>query len=119
MTFETDLFDALKALVGNRVYPSGELPAKPGRPYIVYTQIGGPSATYLEKVVPNLKGARLQLNVWGNTNAEVKALALQADAALTTASAFDAKPLGAYTSLFEEQTKLNGTRQDFHIWSAR
>lgn len=118
MSMESDLFDAIKGLVSNRMYPD-IAPADVAKPYIVYQQISGPSPIYVEKVVPNLKGARIQVNVWAETRLQANTLALQIESAITTATAFDGKPVGAFTALYEEDTGLRGTRQDFYIWSAR
>ncbi|QCT61233.1 DUF3168 domain-containing protein [Staphylococcus aureus] len=52
MSLESDIFDTLKGLVSNRVYPD-VAPANAAKPYIVYQQISGPSPTYVEKTVPN------------------------------------------------------------------
>jgi len=117
MTIEADIFTTLKT-VAARVYPD-EVPANLVLPYVVYTQVGGPSPTYVEKTVPNLKGARVQVNVWASTRAEAALLALQIEAAMVQAAAFDAKPLGAYTATIDPETKYRGTRQDFSIWSPR
>lgn len=118
MSLESDIFDTIKGLVSNRVYPDFA-PATAAKPYIVYQQISGPSPTYVEKLVPNLKGARIQVNVWAETRAQANTLALQVESAITTATVFDGKPVGAFTALYEEDTELRGTRQDFYIWSAR
>lgn len=117
MTVEADLFTVLKT-VADRVYPD-EAEAGAELPYIVYLQVGGPAPTYVEKTVPDLKGARVQVNVWAATRAEASLLGLQIEAAMVQAAAFEAKPVGAYTATIDPETKYRGTRQDFSIWSPR
>lgn len=117
MTVETDITAALTP-VSPRVYPD-EAPDNSPLPYIVYSQVGGPSPTYVERAVPNLKGARFQVNVWAKTRIEAAALGLQVEAAMVHATAFDAKPVGAYTATSDPATKYRGTRQDFSVWSSR
>lgn len=117
MTVEADLFTVLKT-VATRVYPD-EAPAVVALPYLVYLQVGGPAPNYVEKTVPNLKGARVQVNVWAATRAEATALGLQIEAAMVQAAAFEAKPIGAHTATIDPETKYRGTRQDFSIWSPR
>lgn len=118
MSMESDLFDALKGLVASRVYPD-QAPESVQSPYIVFTQVGGPSPAYVENLVPNIRGARMQISVWGTERIAVNALALQIEALLIAATNFQARPVGAFTASMDPDTELRGTRQDFYIWSAR
>jgi hypothetical protein len=117
MTVEADILAALQT-VAARVYPD-EAEAGCDLPYIVYTQVGGPSPTYVERTVPNLKGARIQVNAWARTRVEAASLGLQIEVAMVQSTAFDAKPIGAHTATLDPETKYRGTRQDFSVWSAR
>lgn len=118
MSVESDIVAALTSLVAGRVYPDLAPPA-PQLPYIVYQQVGGEAPTFLERAVPSAKNGRFQVNVWAATRLQASALAVQAEAALTTATAFQCKPLGAFVAAFDDDTQLRGTTQDFSIWSAR
>lgn len=118
MSMESDLFDALKGLVDSRVYPD-EAPEGAQAPYIVYTQAGGPSPAYVEDIVPNIRGARMQISVWSENRIEASSLALQIEALLIAAPNFQARPVGALTATKDRETNLRGARQDFYIWSAR
>lgn len=120
MSLESDLFNTLKTLVSNRVYPD-VAPPLVTKPYITYQQVGGDAPTFLEAAVPSKRNARMQINAWSLTRAEVNSLALQIEVALeaATTSVFQAKPLGAFVADQEEDTKLFGTRQDFSIWANR
>lgn len=119
MTVETDIFTAIKAVVSNRVYQDLNDAATVVVPYIVYQQIGGESVSFLERANPSKKNGRYQISCWATTRAAAQALALQVESAMVTASTFDAKPIGAPTSVYDEDTKLRGSRQDFSVWSNR
>lgn len=118
MTVESDILAALTDLVNGRVFPDiAQAGAAP--PYITYQQIGGQAPTFLERSLPSKKNGRFQVNVWAQTRKEAAALAPQVELALVQAKAFQASPIGAYSSVYENDTKLYGTRQDFSIWSDR
>lgn len=114
MSLESDLFDALKGLVSNRVY-SDVAPAGVARPFIVYQQAGGEAINFLEAGAPVKRNARMQVSCWATTRLAAAALARAAEDALA-ASAMKAFSLGALTAIHEEDTGLFGTRQDFSIW---
>lgn len=118
MTVETDILSALQSLAGGRVYPD-EAPANTAAPYIVYIQVGGPSPAYVERNLPDIKGARFQLSVWSERREEASALSLLVESALVQSTDFDAKPVGAGVAAIDPVTKLRGMRQDFSIWSPR
>lgn len=118
MTVESAIFDALTGLVSGRAYPD-VAPAGVSRPYIVYQQIGGESAQYLDSTLPTKKNGRFQIAVWGDSRTSVAALALSVEQAIATSAAFQAEPIGAPVGDFEPDTRLYGSRQDFSIWSAR
>ena len=118
MSLESTLFNTLKTLVSNRVYPD-VAPLGVTKPYMTYQQVGGDAPTFLEATVPSKRNARMQVNVWSLTRAEANSLAIQVEAALVAATGIQAKPLGAFVADQEEETKLFGTRQDFSIWADR
>jgi hypothetical protein len=115
MTVEAQIFAALSALVNARVYPDIGLEGGE-KPYITYQQVGGDAINYTEIAIPDKKNARMQVNVWALTRLEASALADQVEDALRGLSDAETLVLGARVALYEEDTKLRGTRQDFSIW---
>lgn len=119
MTIEKDIFDALKTLVSNRVYPDVNDAPTVTTPYIVYQEIGGEDPVFLEQAEPSKENGRFQVVYWATTRAVSKALAKQGETAMTMSTTFQAKPIGGKTSVIDDDTKLRGTRQDFTVWSDR
>lgn len=118
MTVESDIFDQLKGLVGNRVFPDFA-PVSTQRPYITYVQIGGEAVSFIENALPSKKNGMYQVNVWAQTRADSAQVALQVEAALVVASVFQARPMSAVISDYDPDIPVYGTRQDFSIWSDR
>lgn len=115
MTVESNLFDCLKGLVSNRVYPD-VAPFGVEKPYITYQQVGGDVVTFIDSTMPSKRNGRFQLNVWATTRLAAAALARQVESALVTSSALRATPMGAAVSSYEPDTLLYGSRQFFSIW---
>ena len=113
MSLESSIFDALKTLTSNRVYPD-VAPAAVDKPYISYQQVGGGAVNFMESTAVGTRNARMQINCWATTRLAANALARSAEDALVTT--LKATVLGALTSIYEEDTQLFGTRQDFGIW---
>ncbi|KIF80778.1 DUF3168 domain-containing protein [Noviherbaspirillum autotrophicum] len=118
MTVEADIFNLLKGLVSNHVYPD-TAPAGTPRPYITFQQVGGIPLSFMEGAVPSKKNGRFQVNVWADGRTAASALALQAESAFITATTIQAVPLGGPIALHEDELKLYGTQQDFSVWSDR
>lgn len=118
MTVESDIFDLLKGLVSNRVYPDAA-PVSTTRPYITYHQIGGMPISYVENTVPDHKHGMFQVNVWTDTRASASSLALQIEAAFIGSSAFQARADSGIRAEHEPDMNLYGASQDFSIWSVR
>lgn len=118
MTVEASIFQALRALADGRCYPD-MAPAGVARPYIVYQQIGGQAPTFIERAQPSKKNGRFSVNVWADTRMNAAAMNLQIEAAMVAATAFDAKPLGAPSSVRDVETGYFGAMQDFSVWSDR
>lgn len=116
MSIDTLIFDAIKGLISNRVYPD-VAPELATRPYITYQQVGGDAVNFLESTIPSKANARVQVTVWGDTRAQVAALAKQVEDAIRTTIALQATVLGAPVAIYEPDTKLRGTRQDFSVWN--
>ncbi|WP_321866761.1 DUF3168 domain-containing protein [Paraburkholderia tropica] len=104
---------ALAALAGGRVYPD-VAPSKPVKPYIVYQSAGGVDETTFDGA-DTLQNSRMQVAVWSTTRDEAATIIQQVRAALTAAPVLGT-PIGAPVSVFEDDTKLYGSRQDFSIW---
>jgi hypothetical protein len=115
MSLESSIFDALKGLVTNRVYPD-QAPQKVDLPYIVYQQVGGGGVNFMDTATPSKKNARIQISVWGSTRAQVAPLARSAEDALRAAAGLQVVVLAAPVALTDDQTKYRGTQQDFSIW---
>ena len=118
MTVEADIYNTIKALVGNRVFPD-VAPTSTAKPYITYSQVGGEALSYLERAVPDKQHGRFQVNVWADTRASASAVMLQVESALVTATAFQASAVSAPSSDYEHDMATYGSMQDFSIWSTR
>jgi hypothetical protein len=118
VTIEADLFNTLKGLVGNRMYPD-VAPLGATLPYIVYQQIGGTPLQFVERALPSMKNGRFQVAVWSLTRSEAAAIGVQIENAMFLATAFQAEAIGAQTATYDEETLYRGSRQDFGIWSDR
>jgi hypothetical protein len=112
-TAESVTVGAIKTLAGGRVYPD-VAPGSPVKPYIVYQSVGGVDETTFDGV-DTLQNSRMQVAVWSTTRAEAATIIQQVRAALT-AEPVRGVPIGAPVSVYEDDTKLYGSRQDFSIW---
>ena len=119
MTVEADLIARLDSLFGGRVY-ANNAPEGVQAPYATYQQAGGVPVAFLERQsMPSKKNGRFQINTWAETKAEVAALALQVEAAVVLATAFQAEALGGPIDVDGSLVDLFGQQQDFSIWSTR
>lgn len=113
MTVEADIFNALKGLVSNRVYPD-TAPMGAALPYIVYQQIGGDPLNFLAGV-PDKRNGRFQFEVWAASRSAASTLIRQVEDTLR-APPLVADTLGGALSSWEQETNLYGSMQDFSIW---
>jgi hypothetical protein len=113
VSVETEIFNALKALVNNRVFPD-VAPENTVRPYITYQQVGGQGVNFVDPTAPSKKNARIQINVWADKRSDAAILSRQVEDTLRNVS--QATVLGAPVAIYEPETKLRGTRQDFSFW---
>lgn len=118
MSVESNIFDALKTLVGNRVYPD-YAPFETQRPFITYSQFGGQPLTFLEKALPSKKNGLFQIHVWADTRATASQLGESIEAALIQAAAFEAEPVSGMRSIYDHELPIYGASQDFSIWFNR
>lgn len=119
MTVEADIFLALKDLVptnvdGRRGVWRDIAPTGVMRPYITFQQVGGVAVNLLESAVADKKNGRFQINAWADGRDEVASLSRQIEDTLV--ASLRATVIGAPVAVYEEETKLYGTRQDFSIW---
>lgn len=117
MTMETDL-RALILPICSRVF-NGPAPISTARPYVTFQQVGGEVVTFVGREVPSKRNAEVQINVWSNTTAEASSLALQIEAAMIGATAFQAMPLSAFSADYDPDVPIYGAMQDFSIWADR
>ena len=115
MSMDSLIFDALKGLVASRVYPD-VAPEKAGKPYITYQQVGGVAVNFVDPTIPGKKNGRYQISIWGKTRLEVAALASSVENTLRVVTALQTHIMSAPVSMYELETKLYGTRQDFSFW---
>jgi len=112
MTVESEIFDAVKGLVSNRVFPD-VAPLDTVRPYITYQQVGGVAINFVDAGVPDKRRSRFQVNVWGDSRTEVSLLAGQVEDALRVIAALQTTVESSPIASFESDTKLRGSVQDF------
>lgn len=117
MSLEADVLAILKAACP-RVFPD-VAPVSTTLPFVTYQQVGGEALTYLERATPSKQNALVQVNVYAKTRPEANSLARQIEAAFTVATTVQATPAGALVALYDEDTEIRGTRQDFSIWADR
>lgn len=114
MSLESAIVGALTSLVQGRVYPDIAPQGVTALPRITYQQVGGDADNFLEGAPgPNKHHARMQVNVWAATRLAASALAHQVEDALRATTALQVTVLGALVSIYEPETNLYGTRQDF------
>ena len=110
---EAITYGALKGLAGGQVYPD-QAPANTAAPYIVYQSVGGVDETDFDGF-SELQNSRMQIAIWAASRAEAVATMQQILHALTAAPVLG-KPIGAPVSVYEDDTKLYGSRLDVSIW---
>lgn len=118
MIVETAIAPVLEALAPGAVFPD-VAPELAPLPRIVYQQVGGQATSYQEDTPPDRENARLQIACWATTRIAASTLAQQVEDAMRQAATLQARPIGARSSVFEEDTGLYGSRQDYSVWYAR
>lgn len=116
MSMESLIFDTLRTLVADRVYPDIAPAGVTALPRITYQQVGGRAFNYIEPAPVGKKNARVQVNAWGATRLQAAALSRQIEDALKSAPALYTTVLAAPVASYEPDTKLYGTRQDFSFF---
>jgi hypothetical protein len=122
VTIEQVIFDAIKSVFGNRVYPDVG-PEGGSVPYATFQQVGGQTLSFLEGgAAPSKRNVRMQVNVWAATRSAAAALAVQVEDALRLSTLCQAEPLGEPIARYEDEgleVPLYGTTQDFSLWFDR
>lgn len=116
MTVEASIFLALKDLVGSRVYRDISPANVTTLPRATFQQVGGEAVNFVDPTVPSKKNARFQVNFWAADRDSVMALARQGEDALRAYTALGTTVLGAPVAVYEADTGLFGTMQDFSMW---
>lgn len=112
---EQDIFNALKSLVSNRVYPL-VMPQSPTYPAIVYNRIANTAQNTLEGG-SSLDQVRMQIDVYATTYSAAKTLSDQVRSAME-AAAFKGT-LQTDQDFFEPDVNLYRVSLDFYVWQKR
>ncbi len=117
MSLESDLQALLEAICPRVFADFAQL--KTAKPYVTWQQIGGRAVTFVDNLVPSKENAYVQINVWSTTRSEAKTIAKQIESAMTTTTAFQARPVSAVVSDSDSDLHIYSTRQDFDCWANR
>lgn len=118
MTVEADIYGLLAPLVGNRCFPDFA-PLGTVRPFITYEQAGGEALSYLDGSLPDKKHGRFEIGVYADTRAACAALALQVEAVMAAATAFQSTAIHAPISDYASEVKIYSSTQNFSVFSTR
>jgi hypothetical protein len=116
---DDSIFSALKPIVLNddgqtaRVFPDVAPEGTP-TPWITYQSAGGQDANDLDGPADRMN-TRMQIGVWASTRREAT-LTMNLVIAAICGDPLDGVPIGAPVSIYEQPTKLYGSRLDFSIW---
>jgi hypothetical protein len=127
MSVESEVYAALKSLVNNRVYRPIAPQEVTALPRITFIQVGGETVQFLHAdgtpsaPLPSKRNARFQVNVWHSKGVDRRydaamLLARQVEDALVMAAGLQTRVLGAPVAIYEEETDLVGSMQDFTFW---
>jgi hypothetical protein len=117
MSMETLIFDTLKGIVANRVYPGVAPDGVGSAPYITWQGAGGEAVNFVDGSQPSKGNARLQINVWATTIIQAKLVAQQAETALRAQLALSTTVLTGQFTRYDIETKRHGTYQFFSCWA--
>jgi hypothetical protein len=112
-TAESIVDAALSQIAGGRIYPD-VAPAGAAKPYVVFQSVGGVDETTFDGL-NELQNSRMQVAVWSLNRPEAATVMQQILQALTAAPV-RGTPIGAPVSVYEDDTKLFGSRLDVSIW---
>ncbi len=112
MSLESQIGNALQALVGGRIFPEVAPDGTP-RPYITFQAVGGKAFNYVEGGHVGLRNARVQITVWADTRSQSSQTGNAAEVILLGVTDLQPEVLEAAIWLYEPETGLRGQRQDF------
>lgn len=116
MTAEAVVAGALQGLANGNVYPD-VAPSNTAPPWVTFQAVGGKDFTNLDNSPSVPRNSRMQICVWAKSRLSAAALMEQVYAALNNPTV-KGLPIGAPVSVFEQDTRLYGSRLDFSIfWS--
>jgi hypothetical protein len=115
MTIESDIFDSLKTLTSNRVYPL-VMPQNATMPAIVYTRIANNPQNVLEGGA-TLDQIRFQVDTYAITFFAARLLAAQVRSAMENAG-FKAT-LQTEQDFFEVEVNYYRVSQDYYVWERK
>lgn len=101
MSLKTSLYSylstyaGLTALVGTRIYPSGDVPQSPIVPYCIYSRPNS-ERTYSHQGYSSLNEDNVQINCYNTTTAGVEAIEAQVIAAIEAWPAADSDVQAAF-----------------------
>jgi Na+-translocating ferredoxin:NAD+ oxidoreductase RnfD subunit len=113
---EKDIFDALKGLVNNRVYPM-VMPQNPTLPALVYTRIATNAQNTIDAPPSTLDQCLMQIDAYAETYLAAKELAESMRAAMEAAP-FKAT-LQTSQEFWEDTPKIYRVTFDFYCWEKR
>lgn len=114
MTAESIVYEALQNLAGGNVFPD-VAPSDSTAPWITYQAVGGKDFTNLDNSLSNPRNTRMQVAVWHTSRLAAAELMEQVYEALNNPTV-KGYPIGAPVSVFEQDTRLYGSRLDFSIF---
>jgi hypothetical protein len=115
MTIESQIFDALKSLVNNKVYPI-VIPQKATMPAVVYNRI----ATNAQNVLAGgatIDQIRFQVDTYATTFAAARTLAAQVRLAME--GAIFKATLQSELDFFEDEINYYRISQDYYVWERK
>ena len=118
MTVESQIYEVLKSLVGNRCFPDFA-PLGTVRPFITFEQTGGDALSYLNGTLPDTKNGRFEIGVYADSRASCAAIALQVESVMAAATAFQASAIHAPISDYASEVMIYSSTQNFSVFSER
>lgn len=118
MTIEADIRNAIKSLVADRCFPDFA-PLGTVRPFITFEQAGGDALYFLDGALPDKKHGRFEIGVYADSRATCASIALQVEAAMAAATAFQSMAIHAPVSDYASETMIYSSTQNFSVFSTR
>jgi hypothetical protein len=94
-------------------------PTTTTRPYVTYQQIGGAAVNFVDRLVPNKRNARMQVNVWANSRLDATTTMQAIEDAIRMSTVFQGEPESAPMTSFDADFPVYSAAQDFTIWADR